>query len=131
MMKLYKKSIYDVQIYIQWPEINFEDEHPVSFSFFQELEDRYERIGVEVQVKEVISKEYIQELLIKLSMEYSHYTTFVHKFVISMEKFTKCNLALDVKKTHIFNSREENIFTQHEAWSKYFQRREDNFIQLL
>ena len=119
-MKLYEKSIYDIQRYIQFPKINFEDEHPVSFSFFQELEDRYERIKVEVQAKEFISKGDIQELLIKLSMEYSHYTAFVHKFVISMKKFKQCNLALDVKKAHIFNSREEKILTQHEAWRKYF-----------
>jgi hypothetical protein len=70
---------------------------------------------VEVQAKEVISKEDIQELLVKLSMEYSHYTTSVHKFVISMENFKECNLALDVKKEHIFNSPEERILTQHEA----------------
>jgi len=55
-------------------------------------------------------------------MEYSHFTAFLHKFVISMEEFKKCNLALDVKKSHIFNSREENILTQHEAWSKHFQK---------
>ena len=39
------------------PEINFEDEHLVSFSFFQEVEDRYENIKVEVKEKEDISKE--------------------------------------------------------------------------
>ena len=122
MMELYEKSIYDVQRYIQWPEINFGDEHPVSFSFFQELEERYEKIKGEVQAKEVISKEHIQELLIKSSMEYSYYTTFMHRFVTNMEKFKECNLSLDVKKAHIFNSREERIMTQHEAWSKYFQK---------
>ena len=57
------------------------------------------KIKVEVRAKEIISKEDIQELLVKLSMEYSHYTTFVHKFVISMEEYRKCNIALDVKKT--------------------------------
>jgi hypothetical protein len=67
-MELYKKSIYDIQRYIQWHEIKFEDEHLVSFAFFQELEDRYERIKAEVQEKEVISKENIQEILIKPSM---------------------------------------------------------------
>ena len=104
MMELYEKSIYGIQRYIQWPEINFEDEHLVPFSFFQKLEDIYEKIKAEVQVKEVISKEDIEELLIKPSMEYSHYTTFVHKFVINMEEFKQCNLALDVKKAHMFNS---------------------------
>ena len=104
MMELYEKSIYDIQRYIQWPEINFRDEHPVSFAFFQELEDKYEKIKVEVQAKEVISKEYIQEFLVKPSMEYSHFTYFLHKFVISMEKFKECNISLNVKKAHIFNS---------------------------
>jgi hypothetical protein len=56
-------------------------------------------------------------------MEYSHYTPFVHKFVINMEQFKQCNLVLDVKKAHIFNSREEKILTQHESWRKYFQKK--------
>ena len=66
---------------------------------------------VEVQVKEVISKDDIQEFLIKSSMEFSHYTAFVHKFVVDMEKFEECNLNLNVKKEHIFNSREQRILT--------------------
>ena len=48
MMELYEKSIYDIQRYIQWPEINLEDEHPVPFAFFQKLEDSYEKIKEEV-----------------------------------------------------------------------------------
>ena len=115
MMELYEKSIYDVQRYIQWPEINFGNEHPVSFSFFQELKKKYEMIKAEVWAKEFISKEDIQEFLVNPSMELSHYTTFVHKFVVDMEKFKECDLSLDVKKTHIFNSREQRILTQHEA----------------
>ena len=55
-------------------------------------------------------------------MEYSHYSTFVHKFVITMEEYMKCNIALDVKKAHIFNLKEENILSQHEAWSKHFRK---------
>ena len=78
---------------------------------------------VEVQVKEVISKDDSEEFLVKLSMEFSHYIAFVHKFVVDMEKFKECNLTLDVKKGHIFNSREKSILTQREAWSKYFQNR--------
>ena len=104
MMDVYEKSIYDVQRYLQWLEINFRDEQPVSFAFFQELEDQYEMIKEEVQVKEVISKDDIQGFLVKSLMEFSHYTTFVHKFVVNMEKFKECNLTLDVKKEHIFNS---------------------------
>ena len=61
MMDVYEKSIYDVQRYLQWTEINFRDEHPVSFAFFQELEDKYEMIKAKVQVKEIISKDEIQE----------------------------------------------------------------------
>ena len=72
-MELYKKSIYDVQRYIQWPHIKFEDEHLVSFPFFQELEDIYERVKAEVQAKEVISKEYIQQLLINLDGVFTLY----------------------------------------------------------
>ena len=34
MMELYEKSIYGIQIYIQWPEINFKYEHLVPFAFF-------------------------------------------------------------------------------------------------
>ena len=71
-------------------------------------------------MKEVISKDDNQELLVKLSKEFSHYTTFVHKFMVGMESFKECNLPLDVKKEHIFNSREPRILTQHEAWSKHF-----------
>ena len=34
MMDVYDKSVYDVRRYLQWPEINFRDEHPISlFSF--------------------------------------------------------------------------------------------------
>ena len=71
----------------------------------------------------MIPKEYGQELVVNPSMEYSHYTTFVHKFVIIMEEYKNCNIALDVKKSHIFNSREEKILAQHEAWWKNFQKK--------
>ena len=57
MMDVYDKSVYNVQIYLQWPRINFKDEHPISFSFFQEIEDKYEMTKVEVHVKEMISKD--------------------------------------------------------------------------
>ena len=70
MMDVYEKSIYDVQRYLQWPEINFRDERPISFAFFQEIKDKYKMIKVEVHVKEVISKDYIQEFLVKSSMEF-------------------------------------------------------------
>ena len=51
MMDVYEKSIYDVQRYLQWPEINFRDEHPISFALFQELEDKYEMTKAKVQTK--------------------------------------------------------------------------------
>ena len=123
MMELYEKSIYDIQWDIQWIKINFEDEHPIPYALFQQLEDNHEKIKAEVRAKEVISKEDIQELLVKPSMEYSHYTTFMHKFLIIMEEYNKCNISLDVKKAHIFNSSEEKILAQHEAWRKHFRKK--------
>ena len=123
MMDLYERSTYDIQRYIQWPEINFEDEHLVPYALFKQLEDDFLKVKAEVEAKEEFSKEDIQELLVKSSMEYSQYTSFVHKFVISMEEYRKCNIALDVKKPHIFNAREENILSQHKAWSKHFHKK--------
>ena len=89
MLDLYEKYIYGIQRYIKWPKININDEHPIPFSFFQKLEDNYEKIKVEVQAKEVICKDDIQELIVKPSMEYSYYMDFMQKFVISMEEFKK------------------------------------------
>ena len=111
MMDLYEKSTYDIQRYIQWPKINFEEDHLVPITVFEQIEKDFEKIKEEVQIKEECSIEDIQELLVKPSMEYSHYTTFVQKHAISMEEYKKCNITLDVKKAHIFNSREENILS--------------------
>ena len=122
MMDLYEKSTYDIQRYIRWPEINLEDKHLVPFTLFDQLESDYEKVKVEVQAKEEFLQEDIQELLITPSMEYSHYSTFVHKFVITMEEYRKCNIALDVKKVHIFNPKEEKILSQDKAWSKHFHK---------
>lgn len=72
MMDVYDQSVKDVQRYLQWLEINFRDEHPNYFSFFQELEDKYEMTKVEVQVKEVISKDDIQKFLVNPLNEFSH-----------------------------------------------------------
>ena len=36
MMNVYDKSIQDFQKYLQWPEINFQHQHPIYFDFFQE-----------------------------------------------------------------------------------------------
>ena len=83
----------------------------------------FEKVKAEVQAKKEFSVEDIQELLVKPSMEYSHYTAFVQKFVINMEEYRKCNIALDIKKAHIFNSKEEKILSQYEAWSKYFRKK--------
>ena len=115
MMGLYEKSTYDIQRHIQWHEINFKEDHPISITVFKQIEKDFEKVKEKVQVKKEFSIEDIQELLVKPSMEYSHYTTFMQKFVINMEEYRKCNIALDVKKAHIFNSREENILSQHKA----------------
>ena len=38
MMDLYEKNTYDIQRYIQWREINFEENHPVPITMFEEIE---------------------------------------------------------------------------------------------
>ena len=48
MMNVYDKSIQDVQRYLQWPEINLRNEHPIYFAFFQELKHKYEVTKEEV-----------------------------------------------------------------------------------
>ena len=121
LMDVYDRSFQDVQRYLQWPEINFRDEHPISFALYQEIKEKYDMTKAKVQVKEVISKYDIQEFLVKPSKEFSHYATFVHKFMVEMEKFKECNLTLDVKKEHIFNSWEKRVLIQHEAWNRHFQ----------
>ena len=123
MMNLYENSTYDIQRYIQWLEINFKEDHPVSITMLKQIEKYFEKVKVEVQVKKEFSMEDIQEILVKPSMEYSHYTAFMQKFVISMEEYTKCKIALDVKKAHIFNLREEKISSQHETWRKLFRKK--------
>ena len=104
MMNVYDKSVHDIQNYLQWTNINFQDENPIPFAFFQEHEDTYEVVKVEVQSMEFISKEYIQEFLVNTSKEFSLYTSFIHKFMIGMENHKECNLTLDIKRENISNS---------------------------
>ena len=51
MMDLYEKNTYDIQRYIQWPEINFEENHPLPITVFEEIERDFERVKAEVQAK--------------------------------------------------------------------------------
>ena len=51
MMDLYEKTTYDIQMYIQWPEINFREEHPISITLFEQIEKDFEKVKIEVQVK--------------------------------------------------------------------------------
>ena len=51
MMNVYGESVHDIQKYIKWPEINFQDEHPIPFAFFQKIGDAYESVKAEVQSK--------------------------------------------------------------------------------
>jgi hypothetical protein len=95
----------------------------VPITVFEEIEKVFERVKVEVQAKKEFLVEDIQELLVKPSMEYSHYIAFAQKFVIIMEEYRKCNIALDIKKDHIFNLKEEKILSQYEAWSKHFRKK--------
>ena len=78
MMDVYDKSVQDVQEYLQWLEINFWDEHPIPFAFFQNLKEAYKVVKEKVQSKEFISKEDIQEFLVKPSKEFSLYTACIH-----------------------------------------------------
>ena len=91
MMDLYEKTTFDIQRYIKWPEINFKEDHLVPITVFKEIEKDFERVKAEVQAKKEFLVEDIRELLVNPSMEYSHYTAFMQKFVISMEEYRKCN----------------------------------------
>ena len=51
MMDLYEKTTYDIQRYIQWPEINFKENHPVPITVFEEIEKDFERVKEEVKEK--------------------------------------------------------------------------------
>ena len=125
-MDVYDKSIQDVQKYLQCLEINFRDEYPISFSFFKEIKDTYEVIKVEVHSNEFISKEDIQEFLVKPSKEFSLYTTFIHKFMIGVENYKECNITFNINKEQVVNSWEQRTPPQHEAWCKIFIEKEDN-----
>ena len=52
MMDLYENFIFDIQRYIQWPEINFKDEHPVPYALFKQLEDDFGKVKADDQAKE-------------------------------------------------------------------------------
>ena len=69
MMDLYEKNTYDIQRYVQWPEINFEESHPVPITVFGEIENDFEKVKAKVQAKKEFSVKDIQELLVKPSME--------------------------------------------------------------
>ena len=61
MMDLYEESTYDIQRYIQWPEINFKEEHLVPINLFEQIESEFEKVKVEVQAKEEFSIEDISK----------------------------------------------------------------------
>ena len=52
MMDLYEKSTYDIQRYIQWPEINFEEEYLIPYTLFKQIEGDFEKVKAKVQAKE-------------------------------------------------------------------------------
>ena len=94
-----------------------------SIYFFQNLKDKYKAVKAEVLAREVISKEDIQELLIRPAKEVTKFSAFIKNFKAEMEAFKECHLSLDIKKEYVFNAREQRIISQHEAWSKYMQRK--------
>ena len=92
-----------------------------TIAFFQKLESECESIKAEVQDKELISREDIQELLIKPTKEVSRFNAFIQKFKVEMEAYKECHLMLDIKKEHVFNLREQRIISQHESWRKHMK----------
>jgi hypothetical protein len=70
----------------------------VPFSFFQNLEDEYEYVKMEVQSKEIIAKEDIQEFLVRQAKEISMYNDFIRNFMEGMEYYKECHLTLDINK---------------------------------
>ena len=56
-----------------------------------------------------------KESLVKPLNEFSLYTTFIYKFMVGMDIYKECNITLDIKKEHMFNSREKRILTHHNA----------------
>lgn len=121
IMKVYTDNVQGMQKDIQWPQINIQSKKPIPFAFFQQLEDEYEAAKVEVLARELISKEDIQELLIRLAKKVSKFNAFVRKFKDEMDSSEECHLTLDIKKEHVFNSREQWTISQHEAWSKHIK----------
>ena len=63
-MKIYTSNIQEMQRNVQWLEIDLQQEKPMTFSFFEKLENEYEAIKVEVRVNDMISMEAIQKFLI-------------------------------------------------------------------
>ena len=59
VMDLYGKSTYDIQRYVQCPEINFEEHDPVPITIFMQIEKDFEKVKAEVQVKKEFSMENI------------------------------------------------------------------------
>jgi hypothetical protein len=51
VMDLYEKSTYDIQRYVQWPEISFEEDHLVPITIFEKIEKDFEKVKAEVEVK--------------------------------------------------------------------------------
>ena len=122
-MKVYTDNVQDMEKDIQWLEINIQDEQPIPNSIFEKLENEYEFIKVEVQHKEFISKEDIQELLIKTIKEVSKFNAFIQKFKDEMEAYNQFFLTVDINKEHVFNLREQRIISQHESWRKNIKRK--------
>jgi hypothetical protein len=57
MMGLYEKSTYDIQRYVQGPNINFKEDRPLPITIFEQIEKDFEKVKVEVQVKREFSME--------------------------------------------------------------------------
>ena len=88
-MKIYTSNIQEMQTNVQWSEINLQQEKPITFSFFQKLENEYEAIKAEVRPKDMISME---------EKEVTKFNDSIRIFKEEMDIFKECHLKLDIKK---------------------------------
>ena len=123
IMKIYTSNIQEMKRNVQLLEIDLQQEQPMTFSFFQKIENEYEAIKGEVRAKDMISMEEIQKFIIKPVKEVTKFNDFIRIFKEEMEILKECHLQLDIKKECVFNAREQQINAHHESWSKHMKNK--------
>ena len=125
-MDVYDKPVQYLQKYHQWHEINFWDENPIYFSFFQAIKDTYEVVKEKVMWKESISKEYIQEFLVKPSKEFSYIWNLSTSLWLTW-RIIKNVILLSISRKNTSSTlerKESSLSTKHGA--SIFWAKEDN-----